>query len=196
MGMIETAISCLTTPIYQRSDGTFGTGTAAEIAEEKAQYERFNLKREAAEATEQRRREAQEQTKRRAQITAQLETERKRGYERISFETFQLDGKSLAANETKISIQGYYQKIGQIETLSPSNIAALNPTMRDELSIGLLTDDASRNIRKFFLDCRTTTMLGCQIVIWGRATMCTVTTLVGSKNSPCLIVEDGRGGIN
>jgi hypothetical protein len=197
-GMIETAIVCPSTPIYQRPDGTFGTGTATEIAEEKAQYERFNLKREAEEAAERRRREAQEQAaaaeaekKRRAQISAQIETERNRGYERISFETFQLDGRRLAASEAKVSIQGYYQKIGQIETLSPSDMAALNPTVRDELNIGLLTDDAPRNIRKYFLDCRTTSKLGCRIVIWGRATMCTTTTLVGSKNSPCLIVEDG-----
>jgi hypothetical protein len=190
-GMFATAVGCPFTPIYTRPDGTFGTGTAEEIAEEKARYERFRLKREAEEAAERRRRDAEEQAAAAERRAQKLGAERKRGYERISFETFHLDGKALAANEAKVSIQGYYQKIGQIETLSPSNLDTRNPTTWNQLNIGLLTDDAPRNIRKRFLDCRTTTQFGCQIVIGGRITMCTTTTLVGSKISPCLIVEDG-----
>ncbi len=75
-GMFATGVSCPSTPIYQRPDGTFGTGTAAEIAEEQAQYERFRLKLEADRAAEERRHEAQQQAataeaekKRRAQAT-------------------------------------------------------------------------------------------------------------------------------
>ncbi len=123
------------------------------------------------------------------------------GYEPISFDDFELDGKKLAARGAKISIRGMYVMVGDVEYLTPSPLASLviqnggggPPNARAEESIGLLTDAAARATREIFLKCRSNTataVYGCAVTVLGRVTMCKKTTLVGSSEAPCLLVED------
>jgi hypothetical protein len=106
-----------------------------------------------------------------------------RGYKRITFEDFELDGRELAASQAKISIHGFYKKTGDIEMLLPST--------GSDSWIGLMTEGANRNARKMFLTCRTANpWASCPFTILGHVSMCTRTTLVGSKEVPCLIVDD------
>jgi Sel1 repeat len=126
----------------------------------------------------------------------QVQTAQERGYKRITFEDFMLDGKDFAASGAKVSIQGVYVKQGEVEMLFPSLFAL--SMARDRLStdggIGMLTGDATRSLRKLVLDCRNNPVgatVGCSLTVLGYVSMCTRTTLVGSTNMPCLIVEDG-----
>jgi hypothetical protein len=204
--MLAAPIVCPSTPIYRRPDGTFGTGTANEIAEEKTQYERIRLDREAEELAERRRREAQEQAaaaeaekKVRAQTATRVESllqaERSQGYVRISFETFQLDGRELASSNAKISISGIYMKLGEVEILLASEGQAIlaHQTHNIDQSIGLITENANRGTRKYFLECQNANVMrACPFVAVGHAGQCTKTNLLGSKEIPCLILEGGR----
>jgi uncharacterized protein YecT (DUF1311 family) len=132
------------------------------------------------------------------QATAQhLKMEEQRGYKRITYDDFKLDGKQLAANESKIAITGFYLKIGEGEYLFPSilAVAMMRQTLSADNGIGLLTNDAKRNIRKYFLDCQNNpamAQIGCRINVLGHVTICTKTSLLsGSTELPCLVVEDG-----
>ena len=123
-----------------------------------------------------------------------LKSARERGYNPTSFDDFKLDGRDLATTQAKIMMQGVYKKLGEIETLQPSAMAVLAARSRGEDNgIGLITEDASRNVRKYLLQCGDDMRapLGCQITVLAHVTMCTKTTLIGAKNLPCLAVEDG-----
>jgi hypothetical protein len=126
-------------------------------------------------------------------LAQQEKLEQERGYKRIGFDDFALDGKELAATEAKVSIRGVYIKRGEVEMLFPSPMAAATAQETgNDMGIGILTDDAPRNIRKYFLACRNNpAAMGCPITVWAHASMCTRTSLLGSKNVPCLIVDDG-----
>lgn len=154
--------------------------------------------RDPAALTAQLQREHEAQQKQQAYQTeaaGKLSSAQRRGYQSISFDDFKLDGKKLAASGAKVMMQGFYQKLGDIELLQPTGVAVAVARNRgnDGNGIGLLTDDASRDVRKGLLRCGDPMIapLGCQMTIIGHATMCTMTTLVGSKSLPCLAVEDG-----
>jgi TPR repeat protein/uncharacterized protein YecT (DUF1311 family) len=126
----------------------------------------------------------------------QVRTAQEHGYKRITFEDFMLDGKEFAANGVKVSIQGVYVKQGESEMLYPSLLAI--STARERVTadgaISILTGDATRSLRKLVLDCRNNPVgaqIGCSLTVVGYVSMCTRTTLLGSTNMPCLIVEDG-----
>ncbi len=132
------------------------------------------------------------------QATAQhLKMEEERGYKRTTFDDFKLDGKQLAATQSKIAITGLYLKLGEAEYLFPSvlAVAGMRETLNADVGIGLLTDDAQRNTRKYFLDCQNNpaaAQIGCRINVLGHATMCSRTSLLlGTTELPCLAVEDG-----
>ena len=120
---------------------------------------------------------------------------REQGYRRIAFDDFVIDGKEFANSQAKISIQGFYLKMDEVETLFRSGNVI--PGTTD--GILLLTDDAPKEVRKYFLGCHNITVyelmptLGCPVKILGRGTTCTKTTLAGSKGVPCIVVEDGWG---
>jgi TPR repeat protein len=125
--------------------------------------------------------------------------EQDREYKRITVEDFILDGKELAAANAKVSVKGAYAKWGENEMIFPSGTAVY--TAKESLSmdtgIGVLTDDATRNVRKYILDCVTTgaaAQFGCPMTVFARASMCTRTRLGSSKDLPCLIVLDGVSG--
>jgi hypothetical protein len=116
-------------------------------------------------------------------------------YRTITFQDFKLDGKDLAAHHSKIRLQGFYKKFGNLDTLQPSALAvAAAREYGSENGVPLLTDDATRTIRKVFLECGDNPMrpLGCPVVLSGHADVCTVGNLLTSKSVPCLVVEDGH----
>jgi len=117
---------------------------------------------------------------------------REQGYRRIAFDDFVIDGRAFANSGAKVSIQGFYLKRGEVETLFRSGIITGTTD-----GIGLLTDDASRDVQKYFLGCRNvselTPTLGCQVKILGHVATCPKTTLPGSKSGPCFVVEGGWG---
>jgi hypothetical protein len=128
-------------------------------------------------------------------IAAVLDSQERSNYRPITFQDFKLDGKDLAANHTKIRLQGFYQRFGNLDTLHPSGIAvAAAREYGSDNGIPLLTDDATRAARKIFLECGDNPVrpLGCPITISGHAAMCTVGSLLASKSVPCVVVEDGR----
>lgn len=126
------------------------------------------------------------------EINEKLSKAKQQGYQPESFEDFKLDGKQLAATNAKLIIQGVYEKFGEVETLQPSGLAVAFARQYDnDNGIPLLTDDATRNIRKFFLECGDNpgVPLGCPVTVIGHADMCT--NLLGTNSAPCLAVEDG-----
>jgi hypothetical protein len=113
-----------------------------------------------------------------------------RGYKAMAFDDFVLDGQKLAASEAKVAVHGLYKKIGQMSWFFPDAISTMrgNPKVR----IALLTDDATRETRQFFLASdRDIANRGSEITLLGHATTCTITHLAGSQNEPCIEVEDG-----
>ncbi len=129
------------------------------------------------------------------EAAAKLSNAKQQGYQPITFDDFKLDGKKLAASGAKVMMQGFYQKLGDIELLQPTGVAVAVARSRgdDSNGIDLLTDNASRDVRKGLLRCGDPMIapLGCQMTIIGHVSMCTMTTLVGSRNLPCVAVEDG-----
>jgi hypothetical protein len=116
-------------------------------------------------------------------------------YRTITFQDFKLDGKDLAAHHSKIRLQGFYKKFGDLDTLQSSALAvAAAREYGSENGVPLLTDDATRTIRAVFLECGDNPMrpLGCPVVLSGHADVCTVGNLFTSKSVPCLVVEDGN----
>jgi hypothetical protein len=123
-----------------------------------------------------------------AKSTAYQETH---GYTSVSFNNFLLDGKELAESQTKVSVAGIYQRNGAFTALFPNQMAI----MREEqnINIPVLTEDATREIRSYFLKCdENPSFHACPITVLGTATMCTKTNLLaGSSEVPCIKVEDG-----
>jgi len=116
-------------------------------------------------------------------------------YRTIALQDFKLDGKDLAAKRAKVRLQGFYKKFGNLDTLQPSAIAvAAAREYGSDNGVPLLTDDATRTIRKVFLECGDNPMrpLGCPVTISGHADLCNVGNLVASRAVPCLVVEDGH----
>lgn len=138
---------------------------------------------------------------RRAQEVIDQKSDVARGYKSISFETFALDAKSLAASRARISMRGSYLPDGNFEWLFPSQVEAIharsNPVQgRNIARIALLTEGASRDFRKTLLRCKSipgADQMGCLTVITGHVSLCTVTGPLGSGRSlPCIVVENGR----
>jgi len=128
------------------------------------------------------------------QYDANVARAKQQGYQPISFDDFKLDGKQLAVTHAKLFMRGFYKKFGGVETLQPTGLAvAIAREYGNDSGIPLLTEDASRNLRKILLQCGDSPAvpLGCPLTIVGHADMCTKTNLVGSKNAPCVAVEDG-----
>jgi len=126
----------------------------------------------------------------------QVRTAPERGYKRITFDDFMLDGKELAASGAKVSIQGVYVNRAR----SRCSFLHSRPWRWHDRRLARTQASAffrttpTRSARKFLLDCRNSPIgaqLGCSLTVVGRVDMCKRTTLVGSTDMPCLIVEDG-----
>ena len=134
------------------------------------------------------------QQEQQAAIAGKFELAKQQGYRPASFEDFKLDGKKLAEANAKLILQGFYSKSGDVEILQPSGLAVATARQYgNDNGIPLLTEDAARDVRKYFLQCGNNPLaqLGCPVTASGHADLCTVTSLLGSKSVPCLVVEDG-----
>jgi surface-adhesin protein E len=120
------------------------------------------------------------------------------GYKRISVETFELDAKSLAANQSKISLKGVYLSDGNVAWLLPSQVDAIralnDPTAARAVSrVPLITDEAGRDLRQQLLRCRANPLAQCSVVIRGHVSSCQSTTSLGTQwEMACVAVETGR----
>jgi hypothetical protein len=137
----------------------------------------------------------------RAQELMAQKSDDARGYKRISFETFALDAKTLAASQGRISMKGAYLPDGNSEWFFSSQTEAIQATNSPEAArniarIPLLTEDADRGFRQVLLRCKSTPgsdHLGCPTVVTGHVSLCTITSPLGnSGNLPCFVVENGR----
>jgi hypothetical protein len=120
------------------------------------------------------------------------------GYKRISVETFELDAKTLAANQSKISLKGVYLSDGNVAWLLPAQvdvIRALNDpaAARAVSKVPLITDDAGRDLRQQLLRCRANPLAQCSVVVRGHVSTCQSTTSLGTQlEMACVAVETGR----
>jgi hypothetical protein len=120
------------------------------------------------------------------------------GYKRISVETFELDAKTLTANQSKISLKGVYLWDGNVAWLLPAQVDAIrvlnNPAAARTVSkVPLITDDAGRDLRQQLLKCRANPLAQCFVVIRGHVSTCQSTTTLGAQlEMACVAVETGR----
>jgi hypothetical protein len=125
----------------------------------------------------------------------EIDEDLKLGYETISFEDFALDKKDLIRTGKKIAVVGYYRKIGNIDEFFPSNFAAMqSDAMPSSLRIFLLSDEAPRALRAYFLRCSSSpgiATMGCWARIRGRASTCEHTVFGHSQEQVCFIVDGG-----
>jgi hypothetical protein len=125
----------------------------------------------------------------------EIDEDLKLGYETISFEDFALDTKDLTKTSKKIAVVGYYRKIGNIDEFFPSNVAAMqSDAMPSSLRIFLLSDDAPRALRAYFLRCSSSpgvSSMGCWARIRGHASTCEHTVFGYSQERACFIVDGG-----
>jgi len=121
--------------------------------------------------------------------TASRRSYEERGYQSITTEDFALDGKRMASNSAKVYVTGFYKGQGNIHHLfaSTDDVARQHYDASDvPMAVPLLIEDASREARKLFLQCKEA--LGCAVTITGHVTMCERTFL--KTKLPCLSVED------
>lgn len=126
------------------------------------------------------------------QATAEREkiAQQDAGYERIQIDDFILDSKSLIASEKKIVVAGFYRKFGGIEELYSSARAALTSSDNAGM-IYVLSENADRDVRAYFLRCDRNEYAPCPVRIRGYASTCNLTLGALSASKACLIVESG-----
>jgi hypothetical protein len=118
------------------------------------------------------------------------------GYQRISVETFVLDGKDLATRSAKVSLSGTYIREGNLGVLYANQRAVMIAGAgMHQPSVLFLTDDASREFRQHLLMCQSnpgSARMGCPVTVVGHATMCSISNAFGgARESPCVAVEEG-----
>jgi TPR repeat protein len=128
---------------------------------------------------------------------AQVAQDGARGYQTISIETFVLDGRELASKAAMVSISGTYIRRGNLDFLyvNATALALEDRFGRQQPNVPLLTDDASREFRRYLLACQSgrPSWLGCPVTVLGRVTTCIKSNAFGTRREePCVAVEDGR----
>jgi hypothetical protein len=116
------------------------------------------------------------------------------GYIRTSFEDFELDGRKMVVEKQRVSIFGWYARFGELNLLFPTNLGSFiaNNRHSPDGSIALILDGASRDSRKYFLQCHNPMMpqVPCPVTVLASVGMCVQTTSVAEIEKPCLYVED------
>ncbi len=143
-------------------------------------------------------RAGQEAQRKQAAIAAQIvRDEEARGYKHVTVKDLLLDHKVYAANETKISVSGFYhaqnrQNERLYDSYNEFMMHTLNPSAFgyvEALNVGLITEDGSRTMREYFLRC----VAGCAVTILGHVGQCVETNSFGRQSEDvCLIAEDMR----
>jgi uncharacterized protein YecT (DUF1311 family) len=89
-----------------------------------------------------------------ASVSSRFDIAKQQGYRPITFEDFKLDAKQLSETKAKLILHGFYGKSGTIDILQPTGLAVATARQYgNSLGVPLLTDEATRDIRKFFLTC-------------------------------------------
>jgi hypothetical protein len=163
----------------------------AQIAEQQAQQQQTLNAQRAAQ-------EAQAEQQKRATAAAQVvRDEEARGYKHVTVKDLLLDHKVYAANETKISVSGFYhaqnrQNERLYDSYNEFMMHTLNPSAFgyvEALNVGLITEDGSRAMREYFMRC----VAGCAVTILGHVGQCVETNAFGRQSEDvCLIAEDMR----
>ena len=118
------------------------------------------------------------------QLAAYVQKWKDKGYTPITFQDLVLDKKDLASRGTKIALHGFYKPIGKNEILFRSD------NINDEERILLLTENAERDTRKFFLVCRENAA-SCPVTVLGTVVKCAATDKYGAKSAElCFAVDD------
>ena len=145
---------------------------------------------------QQKQRQEELDKKRVVEREAELE-ERTSGYQRISIETFLLDGGDLTATAAKVSISGVYVREGNLSVLYADRGSAMMASRgrTQQPKVLLLTDNASREFRQVLLMCQSNpanAQGGCPITILGRAEKCQYSNAFGAtRDESCIAVEKG-----
>jgi hypothetical protein len=118
------------------------------------------------------------------QLAAYVQKWKDKGYTPITFQDLVLDKKDLASWGTKIALHGFYKPIGKIEILFRSE------DINDDERIVLLTENAERDTRKFFLVCRENAE-SCPVTVLGTVGKCASIDKYGAKSAElCFTVDD------
>ena len=94
-----------------------------------------------------------------------------------------------------MSIGGTYICRGNFDFLyvDARAVAVEDRLGQQQPKVSLLTDDASRELRRYLLACQSGRPLGCPVTVLGRVTTCAVSNAFGARREePCVAVEDGR----
>jgi hypothetical protein len=114
------------------------------------------------------------------------------GYKHITIADFLLDDKMMAGGNQKVSLTGTYVHEQKTDWLYPENV---RPNNRDESNgVLLIKDNAAREFRLLLMNTwnRPNAEFGAKgFAVLGQVSMCDLTTLVGTEQLPCLIVDDG-----
>jgi hypothetical protein len=97
-----------------------------------------------------------------------------------------LDWKNFMANNTKVAVLGTYVEANDVEVLS-------TPDNRDQPTIRLYTNDASRAARKIMLECRNSNFAfpSCQMIVGATIQGCIRNKgELNEKEVPCLKVQE------
>jgi hypothetical protein len=162
-------------------------------AREEAKVSDENARQQAMEiASRTRNNRRNEQQRRDAVIAQAIRDEAARGYRAVTFRDVFLDGKIHAENDTKVSISGFYKLYGRHNQRLHSSYDAFMMQKTQNIEpyyIGLITEDASRNMRDYLLRC----VGGCNVTILGRIGRCVENNIFGRMSQDvCVIAEDMR----
>jgi hypothetical protein len=113
------------------------------------------------------------------------------GYRLMTVMDFLLDGRELAANQTRVALEGTYTREGGLGVLYASRRDLMMSRGNTQFRVALLADDASRSLRQTMLECQSN--IGCEgLTIKGHATTCSVRNAFGvTHEEACIAVEDG-----
>jgi hypothetical protein len=137
---------------------------------------------ERAKAAEDTRRQLEQQATQ-EKLTTRL---KELGFQMLTPVDLDLDWKILMTNSAKVAVRGVYVETNDIEVLS-------TPDNKDQPTIRLYTDSASRTARKVMLECRNSNFMFslCQMVIGATVSSCTRNKgELNEKEVPCLNVQE------
>lgn len=194
-------------PEYVESERRRKAEAEAAAEEEKAQAARTAAEQAALVATANQQyaeRKASEQAEQAAYLKRMNDYSLRgedKGYQPISFFNFDLNSDRLVSTQKKISMAGYYAKVGDNYQFyeSRSNTQRASQYGQFVSGITMIADDAPPELRESFLHCDNaviTHFMGCSSILLGHAAMCTSTTSMTAADVPCFVIEDGWSGLD
>jgi hypothetical protein len=114
-------------------------------------------------------------------------------YQPMTVRDFMIDADALVRSKAHIEVSGVYMMAGALDELYAGvmEAASVQQGYANPPFIPLLTDHASRALRGTLFDCRSSGAYYCMITIRGIVTRCTLSNIVGTRETVCIGVEDG-----